>query len=349
MANVAQTIEQRKRRWRDFYDLAQPPRHMFHVNYWETDRDAPLPIPENHQARIDYACFKYEHDLERAEWLDDDFVPFLFGITGTEVFAEAFGCPVHYYPTGDQNPAARPLIHKPSEVATLDVPTLDGSTMARHFDHHDALHRRFPEGLLQLIDIQSPMDIAALIWEKTAFYVGMMDAPEAVKELAAKTKLLLFAYFDEFFARYGRDYVAHYPFYYMNGGLTLSEDEIGSVNAEMFEEFFLPPLIELSERYGGIGIHCCANARHQWPGLKKIPNLRLLNLCQPEAELLDAYDYFADFTCQMHDGAWWREPDKWLESLPDNGCRAVISVSPESKDQAIAWATTLRQTCGQQS
>ena len=117
MADVARTIEQRKRRWRDFYDFTQPPRCMFHVNYWETDRDAPLPIPENHQARIDYACFKYEHDLERAEWLDDDFVPFLYGITGTEVFAEAFGCPVHYYPTGDQNPVARPLIHEPSEVA----------------------------------------------------------------------------------------------------------------------------------------------------------------------------------------------------------------------------------------
>jgi len=339
-------VEARTRRWRDFYDLTQPPRHVFFINYWEEDRPAPLPISENHQARIDYACWKYEADLKRAEWLDDDFVPFLYGITGTEVFAEAFGCPVHYYETNDQNPAARPLIHEPSEVAKLAVPTLDGSTMARHFEYHDALHQRFPEGLLQFIDIQSPMDIAALIWEKTAFYMGIVDAPEAVKELAEKTKQLLFAYFDEFFRRYGREYVAHYPFYYMDEGITLSEDEIGAVNTDMFEEFFLPTLIDLSERYGGIGIHCCANARHQWPGLKKIPDLRLLNLCQPVEELLDAYVYFSDSSGQMHDGADWCEPDKWLDNLP-NGCRAVIRVDPESKDQAIQYAGVLREACGE--
>ncbi|MHC4984664.1 MAG: uroporphyrinogen decarboxylase family protein [Planctomycetota bacterium] len=338
-------VDQRAQRWRDFMDMSKPPRHLFFVNYWETDRECPLPIPEQQPDRIDYACFKYEDDLKRAEWLDDDFVPFLYGITGTEVFAEAFGCSVHYYESGDQNPCARPLITKPEEVAKLTTPDLSG-TMARHFEYHDALHQRFPEGRLQLIDIQSPMDIAALIWEKTAFYMAIYDAPEAVKDLAEMTKELLIAYFDEFFARYGTDYVAHYPFYPMSGGLTLSEDEIGAVNTEMFEEFFLPSLTELSDRYGGIGIHCCANARHQWPGLKKIPNLKLLNLVQPVEELLDAYDYFADVTCQMHDGAWWNEPEKWLESLPNNGCRALIGVSPESKDQALEWAAMLREHCG---
>ncbi|MHC4563753.1 MAG: hypothetical protein ACYS8X_13410 [Planctomycetota bacterium] len=346
MAFRPATVETRMQRWRDFMDFAKPPRHVFLVQWWEDNREAPLPIPENHQARIDYACWKYEHDLQRAEWLDDDFVPFLYGITGTEVFAEAFGCPVHTYETNDQNPIALPLIHTPGEVAKLKTPSLDGA-MARHFDMHDQLHQRFPEGLLQLIDIQSPMDIAALIWEKVAFYIGIMDAPEAVKELAEMTKQLLIAYFDEFFARYGTQYVAHYPFYPMDGGLTLSEDEIGSVNREMFEEFFLPGLIELSERYGGMGMHCCANARHQWDGLKKIPDLRLLNLVQPVEELLDAYEVFADSSCQMHDGAWWREPDKWLDGLPANGCRAVISVQPESKEQAIEYSAILREACGE--
>ena len=343
--NEPANIQTRVQRWRDFYDFAKPHRNVFTVDYWEEDLECPLPIPENHQARIDYACRKYEMDLQRAEWLDDDFVPFLFGITGTEVFAEAFGCSVHFYETNDQNPTARPLITDAAEVAKLSVPDLTG-TMARHFEYHDALKKRFPDGRLQFIDIQSPMDIAALIWEKTHFYMAIYDSPQAVKDLAEMTKQLLFAYFDEFFARYGTEYVAHYPFYPMSGGLTLSEDEIGAVNAEMFDEFFLPGLVELSDRYGGIGIHCCANARHQWDGFRKIPNLKLLNLVQPVEELLDAYEYFSDFTTQMHDGAWWPSPTDWFEKLPDCGCRTVIRVNPESKPQALEWSTLLRERCG---
>jgi len=277
--------------------------------------------------------------------LDDDLVPCLFGLTGTEVFAEAFGCPVHFYETNDQNPIARPLVTEASQVAKLQVPELSRCTLARYFEIADELHSRFPEAVLQLIDIQSPMDIAALIWEKTSFYVGIHDTPQAVTELAEKAKQLLFAYFDEWFTRYGRSFVAHYPDYYMPQGVTLSEDEIGVVNREMFDEFFLSHLIDLSNRYGQIGIHCCADARHQWPGLLKIPNLCLLNLAQPQEVLKDAYTFFAPHTGQMHDGGSWATPSDWLAGLPA-GCRAVIALDAESRHQAVEYAAQLREACG---
>ena len=41
----------------------------------------------------------------------------------------------------------------------------------------------------------------------------------------------------------------------MSGGLTLSEDEVGAINADMFDEFSQPSLTELSEYFGGIGVH----------------------------------------------------------------------------------------------
>ena len=68
------------------------------------------------------------------------------------------------------------------------------------------------------------------------------------------------AFLDEWFGRYGRDHIAHYPDYFMEGGWTVSEDEVGVVNEEMFEKLFLPELNELSRRYGGIGMHCCVTA-----------------------------------------------------------------------------------------
>lgn len=45
----------------------------------------------------------------------------------------------------------------------------------------------------------------------------------------------------------------------------------------MFEEFCLPSLIELSQTFGGMFMHCCANADHQYRSFQKIPNLRGLN------------------------------------------------------------------------
>ncbi len=91
-------------------------------------------------------------------------------------------------------------------------------------------------------DIQSPMDIAALIWVKSDFYIAMIEEPEAVRELAEKVRCLLTAFLDEWFRRYGTGYVAHFPTYWMEGGLTLSEDEVGAVNPAMFDTFFLPEL-----------------------------------------------------------------------------------------------------------
>ena len=153
---------------------------------------------------------------------------------------------------------------------------------------------------MRLPDIQSPMDIAALIWDKADFYIAMLEEPEAVQALAAKVRQLMISFLDEWFKRYGTGYVAHFPPYWMEGGVTLSEDEIGVVNPDMFREFFLPELQELSERYGGLGMHCCADATHQWPGFLQIPGLRFLNLIQPADRIREAIPFFMTHLAQWH-------------------------------------------------
>lgn len=72
----------------------------------------------------------------------------------------------------------------------------------------------------------------------------------------------------------------------MEGGLSLSVDEVGSVSPEMFETFFLPELVALSRRYGGLAVHCCANSQHQWKHFARIPDLRMINLHRPP-EIID--------------------------------------------------------------
>ena len=339
MSDIQREIEARKERWRRFLTPGDPeaPAHMFLVRVAGDGPARPPLWPERKEERIEWAWQTYEKQLERAEWLCDDAVPCLQVSTGTEIFAEAFGCPVHR--AEDNMPFALPKIGAAAEVTALRVPELSSSSLDYLFEIGDELRRRAgDEAVMRLIDVQSPMDIAALIWEKVGFMVAMVEAPEAVKELAAKVGELLKGFLDEWFRRYGTQYVAHYPDYFMEGGITVSEDEVGAVSSEMFAEFFRDELVALSERYGGIGVHCCAHAQHQWDHFKSLPGLRLLNLNQPHTVVAEAYDFFDTGIAQMHHGYERRGGvEEWPGQHP-TGRRIVFETPVEGREQGMAAA-----------
>ena len=342
------TVAARQQRWRDFLRPGAPPGFMFFVRWPDppgTLPPAPPSWPAKAKERVEYKWLAYQRAVERTTLVNDDFVPYLDMMTGTEIFAEAFGCRVHQPP--DSNPFALPLVQTAAEAAKVKVPELSRSSLAYLFDMADELRRRAgPAATFHIVDIQSPMDIAALIWEKAAFYVAMVEAPAAVKELAHKVRQLLNAFLDEWFRRYGTEYVAHCPDYFISGGMTLSEDEVGAVNERVFVEFFLPELVALSERYGGLGMHCCADARHQWKHFRKIPGLRLLNLCNPPTRssdyTRDGFVFFKDVCAQMH---WGWTPAGPVETWPAKypaGSRVVIEAQAENLAAAQAVAAKLQ-------
>jgi hypothetical protein len=330
--NANKMIAERKQRWVDFYDMSKPSRNLLLVRWMPALEDRPWPGSGNIQQRIAWAWKKYQMQLEQMEWLEDDTLPFLDVFTGTEIFAAAFGCPVYYPP--DDMPFAMPRIKSASEVNAIQIPDLDAPAIAALFMMADELRRRAGEdALMHMVDLQSPMDIAALIWDKTQFYPAMIQEPEAVRELADKVRVFQMRFLDEWFMRFGKEFIAHYPDYYMPQGITLSEDEIGAVSGKMFNTFFLPEISALSERYGGVGVHCCAHARHQWSNLKKIPGLRLLNLNQPGSVLREAMPFFADTVAQWPifpvDDPAWQHPSQ----IPP-GARVVVEMGASSQREA---------------
>ena len=176
--------------------------------------------------------------------------------------------------------------------------------------------------------------------------MAMVDNPEAVVELADKVYKLLTAFLDEWFRRYGRNFVAHCPDYYMPQGITLSEDEAGSVNAEMFESLFLPELQRLSDRYGGLGMHCCADARHQWPNFRKIRGLRLLQLTNPpkrtmEEYLIPSYAFFENICAQWKGWSPSGPMETWSNQWPRNA-RVVLDIPAKNADEAARLADQLQ-------
>jgi len=339
-------IELRKQHWLDLYDLSSQRRVAYLIRFNPGLPPRPLPTPERVPERIEWIWQNYEYHLRRMDWLQDDTLPCLDMLTGTEIFAEAFGCRI-LYPV-DNNPAPFPLIHSVAEAEVLSVPSLDVPALRRVFEMADELSRRAgPGALFRLVDMQCPLDVAAMMWKKMDFYPALVKYPEAVNNLVEKITTLQFAFLDEWYRRYGTEFIAHFPDYYMPHGVTLSVDEIGAVSAKMFIQYFLPHLNRFSERYGGLGIHCCANARHQWEYFKKVTGLRLLNISNRGAMIAEAYPFFANFVTQWNydQSQFPRAPLEWMNEIPSTA-HVVFDISADTKDDALKISEQMEQFNG---
>ena len=291
------SIEERKKLWNDFYDLSTPVNRLIITDCPAEYPARPMLYWENADARVEWALRRYEKQLETMRVLDDHTIPSLNLLTGTEIFAEAFGCDV-FHPAND-NPCARPLVFSAEEAAKLKMPRLEDTKLMILFDMARRMRERAgKDAMLSLPDIQTPADVAALIWEKSDFYITMFEEPEAVTEVIAMVRRFMTEFFDRWFAEFGQEWMAHYPDYYIPGGITVSEDEIGIVNPQMYKDFFEEDLRFFSERYGSIGIHCCADSKHQWENLKSLPGLRMINLHRNAEETYKSFRVFGS-VCAM--------------------------------------------------
>ena len=321
-----------KDKWVRFFDVNSDTRTMIQVYYTPGLGERPWPLPDNEDDRVEWALKRYESMQRAREIAPDDQIPFLSPYTGTEIFAQAFGCRVHY---PDNNmPFALSRIHSASEVRSIRAPSAFAPPLERAFRIARRLREKYPDAPVQLPDIQSPYDIAALIWEKVDFYAASLEESEAVEDLCAMVEGVLVKFLDAWFHEFGTDYIAHYPDYFMRRGVTLSEDEAGAISPAMFRRFCMPALERLSQRYGGIGVHCCANSERQWDNFARIPELRLINLNQPEPVLVRGYRRFAPVAAQMHFWCGDGEPGPaWAEHIPENA-HVVLFASASGDDEA---------------
>jgi hypothetical protein len=343
MSEFMHIIQERKKRWLNFYDPSRPERLIYMIRYAPGNQLRPLPRPELKRERVEWIWQNYQFHCQRMLWLEDDTLPYLDMLTGTEIFSEAFGCQV-YYPD-DNYPMAIPLVKNAAEAEKLAIPSLDAPSLALAFSMADELAERAgPGAIFRLVDMQCPIDVAAMIWEKTDFYPTLIQNPEAILSLLEKIKVLQFNFLDEWFRRYGQEFVAHFPDYYVPRGISLSVDEIGAVSSRMFLKYFLPELNDFSRRYGGLGMHCCAASRHQWNFIKEIEGLFLLNIIQPEPVLRDAYPYFSDVAAQWHYG-WDPDPtalETWINQIHPM-TRLVIDMTAQSEEEAIHLSNRLQE------
>ena len=233
-------------------------------------------------------------------WSRDDFVLHLQPQMGVGVYASAFGCEVDFPP--DQMPRTHFAIEsgQPAEkVYELKKPTLRSGLLGDVLDFAEYFNRkakgRYP---IAVTDIQGPIDTAYLIWDSCDFMVAMYKHPREVHHLMRLCTDLIIEHVkaqrqiaDEFIP-------AHVPCVYLPDGmgLTVSEDVLALLSPELYQEFSLPYINELSEEFGGVVIHSCGNFEHQLGVLKKVHNLRGINFGVSETRFEAVWEAFGGKT-----------------------------------------------------
>jgi hypothetical protein len=294
---------------------------------------------------IPWAVDKYERDAEWHRALGDDGVPFVSMTTHTGVFAAAFGCPIH--PFEGSLAAARPIVCTAEEADRLPEPGLDARSLERVFELAEGVRERLgPQVPIGVPDIQSPFDIAALVWNKEEMYVALMENPGAVCRLVDKCERLLTSFLLEYRRRFPAWNPVHCPDTWAPSelGCSLSEDEAGCMSVRMFEAYCLPGLVRLSETFGGLFVHCCATADHQYASFRKIPNLRSMNRVFQAPGPRPAIEAFSGHAVLTM--AWIPEDDinRMIDmALPNT--RYLFNVSASSLDDARALLDRLRARC----
>jgi hypothetical protein len=292
------------------------------------------------------ALANYEAKAKYLETLGDDSVPYVGLNTNTGVFAAAFGCPLHVYEE-ETNAVALPAVSTAEEADRLPEPSLDSPALARVLELGRLVREELgPEVPIGVPDVQSPFDVAALVWRKEEMFVALHENPEAVKRLVGKCLRLIERFLDEFKRELAETNLCHCPYAWAPPelGMWLSEDEVGSLSPAMFDEFCLPPLVELSEKFGGLFMHCCAAADHQYPGFARIPNLRGLNRVFQEPGPRPAIEAFSGKTVLI---VAWTEEEKVAElldmALPDT--RFLFNMPGMPLEEAKAVHERLRERC----
>ena len=287
----------------------------------------------------------YRREVTSVERHQDDSVPLARLMTGTQLFAHAFGCRIHIPP--DDAPCALPLVNSATEADRLTIPDIwKTPCLYRVFELGQAVQRELGHDVdLGICDVQTGFDIASLIWDKNDLLCAMALEPEAVKQFSAKCALLLKTFLLALRKEFPTMSPCHCPGNWVPPALGpwVSNDEVGIMSPEMFEEYCLPEFNDLSETFGGIGMHCCADAEHQFAGFNKIRHFYGFNRVASKRGYLPILEHFAGPDAPVHCLAWMEDAviEHLLAQAPA-GTRFLFVKMGGDDDDASRWLAQWR-------
>ena len=298
---------------------------------------------------------QYRDEVEFHDRVGDDGVAVARLTTGTHIFAAAFGAPVHTFK--DSNACALPCVNTAEEADRVpEVDVFKSPIIMRVFELARLVQKELgKDAPLGPCDIQSGFDTACLVWQKSDLFMAMYGTDEekaAVKRLSQKCARTLEQFLAEFRREFGVVNPCHCPGNWVppDMGPWVSNDESGAFGADAFEEFCLPELTGLSRRFGGLGMHCCAQAEHQFASFAKIPGFYGFNRCAARQGFEPILEYFHGKRSPVHTLAWIDENSiKRLVQIAPPDTRFAFVLVGEEPDKAKGWLERLAPLCASRS
>jgi len=167
-----------------------------------------------------------------------------------------------------------------------------------------------------------------------------------VKHLVSKCAILLKQFLLEFRKEFPNSSPCHCPDVWAPPelGPWVSNDECGVMSTPMFMEFCLPEMIDLSQTFGSLGMHCCASAEHQFLSFREIPNFYGFNRVVALKGYQPILDLLGGQQAPVHvlTGVPPEETERLIQVAP-SGTRFIFNLAGATLDDAKQWLDRMRQ------
>lgn len=275
-------IEERKARWRAFWDMSVAPERPM-----QAAGVGDVRMSEQHDFDARVACFLEGAPAAIAE--HPDYVPVFPTTIGAHQQASAFGCETHLV-DADSSIWSRPLLgeYDPEAVLALRLPAPDAGLQGASIELARRAEDFFGGRLgVRIPDMQGPLDVAGQVVGPEHLLRMLLEHPDAAHHVIALATQTLIDFYRAMKAEVTELIGPHCP-----GGLwcppelgnALSEDYAPLVSRAIYEEFSLPYIQRICDETGGLFIHCCGTFEHNYAPMASIRGLAGLNPAIPVVE-----------------------------------------------------------------
>lgn len=223
---------------------------------------------------------------------EDDFLYSLHPYTGIGLVASGFGCITEFPENGD--PVTHPVIKSVEDISNIQFnigrADLVNITLDKIKYFQDQTQGQIP---ISLPDMQSPINVASILWDYTDFLCAMIECPEKVHDVLKRITDAMIEVLNKIDEINPNGF--HSAGWALPRGIWLSDDLMAVISPEQYEEFAMPYANILSKKYGGIFLHSCGNPLRSIDKIRNYKNFMGLDFW--EVTIKDFQNAGGDYMC----------------------------------------------------
>jgi hypothetical protein len=207
---------------------------------------------------------------------------------GIGTVAAAYGA--SYVWEDGQAPATEPRFTSIKEAIDYAPEPIESTEIGKHTLRMIDYFLEETQGKIPMsfADVQSPLNGASALVDTNNFYLGIVDEPEAFRQLLATVADLTGAFLRAQQALIGDALVlpGHgFASSRIFRGLGMSADNMVMLSPRQYQRHEVPILPALGAEFGGVAFHSCGNWSRKIPVVKKIENLVMVDAAfSPETD-----------------------------------------------------------------